>query len=192
MSYRDSTTTWHITRILTPTMAVEGQSYRSHDHLTFIMDVPTPCKIVFILIFMDNLLFRTVRYAGRQERWSNVATSAMLRGCSILKLWCSQLGQWWLEPVKVGIIMMTSSNGNFFCVTGPLCREFTGHQRIPLKKATYAELLMFSLICDWINGWVNNRKAGDLRRHRAHYDVTVMMGIWLYGHFLCLQVLYSQ
>ena len=26
----------------------------------------------------------------------------------------------------------------------------------------------------WINGWVNNREAGDLRRLRAHYDVTVM------------------
>ena len=23
-------------------------------------------------------------------------------------------------------------------------------------------------------GWVNNGEAGDLRRHRAHYDVTVM------------------
>ena len=32
---------------------------------------------------------------------------------------------------------------------------------------------MFSLICAWINGWVNNRKAVDLRRHRANYDVTV-------------------
>ena len=34
--------------------------------------------------------------------------------------------------------------------------------------------LMLSLISAWINGWVNNREAGDLRRHRAHYDVTVM------------------
>ena len=34
--------------------------------------------------------------------------------------------------------------------------------------------LMFSLICAWINGWINNREAGDLRRYRAHYDVTVM------------------
>ena len=33
---------------------------------------------------------------------------------------------------------------------------------------------MFSLICDWINGWVNNGEGGDLRRHRAHYDVSVM------------------
>ena len=36
---------------------------------------------------------------------------------------------------------------------------------------------MFSLICAWINDWVNNRKAGDLRRHRAHYDVTVMTNL---------------
>ena len=35
---------------------------------------------------------------------------------------------------------------------------------------------MFSLICAWINGWVNNGDAGDLRRNRAHYDVTVIVG----------------
>ena len=35
-------------------------------------------------------------------------------------------------------------------------------------------LLMFSFICAWINGWVSNRDAGDLRRHRTHYDITVM------------------
>ena len=33
---------------------------------------------------------------------------------------------------------------------------------------------MFSLICIWINGSVNNREAGDLRRNRGHYDVIVM------------------
>ena len=33
--------------------------------------------------------------------------------------------------------------------------------------------LMFSLICARTNGWVNYRYAGDLRRHRAHYDVIV-------------------
>ena len=31
-----------------------------------------------------------------------------------------------------------------------------------------------ALICPWTNGWRNNRDAGDLRRHRAHYDVTIM------------------
>ena len=33
---------------------------------------------------------------------------------------------------------------------------------------------MFSLIYAWINDWVNNREAGDLRRQRGHYDVIVM------------------
>ena len=33
---------------------------------------------------------------------------------------------------------------------------------------------MFSFICARIKGWVNNREAGDLRRHLAHYDVIVM------------------
>ena len=42
-------------------------------------------------------------------------------------------------------------------------------------KGQWRGALMFSLICVWINGWVNNRGAGDLRRYRAHYDVTVMM-----------------
>ena len=35
--------------------------------------------------------------------------------------------------------------------------------------------LKFSLICTWTNVWVNNRDAGDLRPHSAHYDVTVML-----------------
>ena len=26
----------------------------------------------------------------------------------------------------------------------------------------------------WINGWVNNHKAGDMRCYRGHYDITVM------------------
>ena len=41
-------------------------------------------------------------------------------------------------------------------------------------KGQWRGALMFSLIYAWINDWVNSRKAGDLRRHRAHYDVIVM------------------
>ena len=43
-------------------------------------------------------------------------------------------------------------------------------------KGQWRGALMFSLICAWINCWVNNREAGDLRCHRAHYDVKVMPG----------------
>ena len=37
---------------------------------------------------------------------------------------------------------------------------------------------MFSLICAWINGSEINREASDLRRHRAHYDVTVVDSVF--------------
>ena len=50
-------------------------------------------------------------------------------------------------------IMMTSSNGNRFRITGPLLWESTGHRRIPLKRpVTRRLILMFSLICAWTNG----------------------------------------
>ena len=41
-------------------------------------------------------------------------------------------------------------------------------------KGQWRGALMLSLICVGINAWVNNGEAVDLRRHRAHYDVTVM------------------
>ena len=53
-----------------------------------------------------------------------------------------------------------------------------GIHRSPVNsahKGQWRGALMFSLICAQINDWVNNREAGDLRRRRAHYDVTVMI-----------------
>ena len=44
-----------------------------------------------------------------------------------------------------------------------------------LQKGQSRSALIFSLIYSWINGWVSNREAGDLRRHRIHYDVTVII-----------------
>ena len=45
-------------------------------------------------------------------------------------------------------------------------------------KGQWRGALMFSLICVWINGGVNNDEACDLRRYRAHYDITVMSWVW--------------
>ena len=41
-------------------------------------------------------------------------------------------------------------------------------------KVQWRGVLMLSLICVWINVWENNQNAGDLRRDRSQYDVTVM------------------
>ena len=70
--------------------------------------------------------------------------------------------------------MITSSNGNIFRVTGPLCGGIHRSVVKSPQKGQWRGALMFSFICAWINDWVNNREAGDLRRHRAHHDVIVM------------------
>ena len=76
--------------------------------------------------------------------------------------------------ITATLTMMTPSNGNIFRVTVSLCEEFTGHRWILLTKAADAELWCFLWSAPWINDWVNNSEAGDLRRHRAHYDIIVM------------------
>ena len=58
-----------------------------------------------------------------------------------------------------------------------------GIHRSPVNsphKGQWRGALMFTLICARINVWVNNRKAGDLRRNRVHYDVIVMRYSMLY------------
>ena len=74
---------------------------------------------------------------------------------------------WWFH-------MMTSSNRNF-----PSHWPFVrGIHLLPVNSphnGQWREALVFSLIHAWTNGWVNNHAAGDLRRHCAHYDVTVLI-----------------
>ena len=71
-------------------------------------------------------------------------------------------------------LMMTSSNGSIFRVTGHLWGEFTSHRWIPLTRASDAELWCF-LWSAPTNVWTNNWDTSVLRRHRVHYDVTVML-----------------
>ena len=82
----------------------------------------------------------------------------------------------WCDIIATGnwlsvFCMVTSSNGNIFRVTGHLCGE--GPVSSPHKSQRRGALMLF-LICVWINVWVNNGEAGDLRRYRAHYEVIVM------------------
>ena len=64
-----------------------------------------------------------------------------------------------------------------FRVTGPLSGESIGHRWIPPHKGQWRGALMFSLICAWANGWTSCGYAGDVSRHDAQYDVTVILRI---------------
>ena len=80
-----------------------------------------------------------------------------------------------LSVIKANL-MVTSSNGNIFRVTVPFCGVFAGQRWTVNSPHTdqWRGAFIISLICAWINAWVNNREAGDFRRHRVHYNITVM------------------
>ena len=74
----------------------------------------------------------------------------------------SRLGAWWRHQMETFSALLALCAGN-----SPVTCEFPSQRRVARSFDVF-------LICAWINGWVNNREAGDLRRHGAHYDVTVM------------------
>ena len=69
---------------------------------------------------------------------------------------------WWRHKMETFSALLALCARNS---PGPVNYSHNGQWRGPL---------MFSLICVWINDWVNNREAGDLKHHRGHYDVSVM------------------
>ena len=95
------------------------------------------------------------------------------RNCGCLGTWiCYQLiaipgnkttaaPSWWRHQMETFFALLALCAGNS-PVNSP-------------HKDQWRGALLFCFICAWINGWVNNSDAGDLRRHRAHYDVIVMM-----------------
>ena len=101
------------------------------------------------------------------------------------------LGQHWRIWANVNLSMCSwlSHESNFsghddvikwkhFPRNWPFVREI---HRSPVNcphKGQWRGALMFSLIYAWINDWVNNREAGDLRRQHGHYDVIVMKCSW--------------
>ena len=71
--------------------------------------------------------------------------------------------------------MVTSSKWKQLPRYWPFVRGIRGSPGNSHHKGQWCGALIFSMTSAWINGWVNNREAGDLRRHRAHYDVIVMI-----------------
>ena len=70
---------------------------------------------------------------------------------------------WWHHQMETFSVLLTLCAGNHrSLVNSP-------------HKGQWRGALMFSLICAWINAWVNNHEARDLRRHHAHYDVIRMV-----------------
>ena len=97
-------------------------------------------------------------------RWNHFIHRARDKMATMLQT--SYLGvfsSWWRHQMETFSALLAICAGNS-SVTG----EFPAQR--PVARCFYV-----SFICTWIFSWVNNREADDLRRHRAHYDVTVML-----------------
>ena len=93
----------------------------------------------------------------------------------------------WLEKRnKDASTMMTSSNGSIFRFTGPMCGEFTDRRWIPLTKASDEEFWCF-LWCTPEQTVEQTSVTPVIKRHRAHYDVTIM-----YFHDLVAAMVYTS
>ena len=80
-------------------------------------------------------------------------------------LWLGHETTWWRHQMETVSALLAICAGNS---PAPVNSPHKGQGR---------GALMLSLIYAWINDWVNNREAGDLRRHRGHYVVIVMNGM---------------
>ena len=67
---------------------------------------------------------------------------------------------WWRHQMETFSPLLAFCAGN-----SPVTVEFSSQRPVTRR---------FDVFCARIKGWVNNREAGDFRRHRAHYDVTLM------------------
>ena len=95
----------------------------------------------------------------RFRSWNNM-------GCAVCFALCSYsyhlINTWWRHQMET-----------FFALLA-LC---VGNSPVPVNsphKGQWRGALLFSSISACINAWVNNREAGDLRRHGGHYDAIAM------------------
>ena len=91
---------------------------------------------------------------------------------------CSLL--WWRYEMDTFSAFLALCEGNATVTGGSL------------YKGQWRRALMFSLICAWTDGWANNRDAGNLRRHHAHYDVTVKYYYYYYKPSMAYQLSSSK
>ena len=80
---------------------------------------------------------------------------------------------WWRHQMETFSALLTICAGN-----SPVTGEFPSQRQVARSSDVF-------FIYAWINGGVNSHEAGDLRRHRAHYDVIAM--VVLCGSYLMIQ-----
>ena len=140
--------------------------------------------------------------------WLETPSWSLWRQCNGCRQWCDAtlyMGCSWVVVLAICQLFALGNilrrqwceslvYGDINCSVTPWWRhqmeKFSALLTFCVHKGQWRGALMSSLICAWINGWVNNREAGDLRRHRAHFDVIVIQDSFyqcymIYNKYIC-------
>ena len=125
---------------------------RTHDQLYEV------CKFHHTIYWVDKLSFCRNTFGSQSFRQHHAPVHleianktegfkiCVTASAAFVRIWTER---WLLIHQCHDIVMMTSSNGNIFGDTCPLCGEFTGNRWIPLRKASDAELWCFRSAPEW-------------------------------------------
>ena len=96
---------------------------------------------------------------------------------TVVKLYRSRSGAW----MRIYVLMMTSSNGTIFHVTGPLCGEFTGPGEFPAQRPVtrsfdvFFDLRVNKRLSKQPRGWRLETPSWSLWRHRNVWKMNDMI-----------------
>ena len=121
----------------------------------------TLCRMPLCFHFFYHYMATIVDSASRYCMCEELRTK-----CTHLCPWFNLLA-WWRHQMEPISALLALCAGN-----SPVTGEFPAQ-----RPVTRSFDVFFN--CAWIYDWVNDHKAGDLRRHRGHYDVNAMHGIHL-------------
>ena len=138
--------------------------------------------------------------------WKLLTCTDMMVADVLVPTWCQHISSYRVSLIVTEVThetsMVTSSNGNSFRVTGPLCGEITGHRWISLTTASDAELCVFFHLClnkrlskqSW--GWWFEtpscslwRHCNDTRNYRATlYRIAAINSVCLMTPYVAIDV----
>ena len=134
-------------------------------------DCPSASKATLMNMDKYFMLIHYERLHNHNKAKHN-KTCAYFLGYTVYVEWARHPGGHYFRAQRRN--MMTSSNETFSALLA-ICAENSPVRGEFSHKGQWRGALMFSLICVGLKGSINNRDAGDFRRYRVHYDVTVMM-----------------
>ena len=132
-----------------------------------------PGSLTYVYVYRpqrvnSNWTWNTTR---RLFHWKSLRIFVLIAFTLFNAYFCSNISQniwghyltWWRHQMRAYSALLALYAGN-----SPFTGEF------PSQGPVTRSFDVFFDLHQSINGWVNNREAGDFRRHYAHYDVIVM------------------